>query len=144
MLMAFRKSSTVMALIQLTAMVSFFGLRLQLIPSSQNFIFKRKCIFLKAGEHCDFPPWGPWQCESKCSLSSGARALTDTVIYSCSCSALSRFSGLFLHPINPVRAHLLPSPSINQWHRNCWRTTSLSFSAACNLTHIFPELRLQL
>lgn len=69
-----------MALIQLMTIISFFGLWLQLILNSQNFIFKKKCIFLKAGEHSDFPPWGPSQCESGHSLSSGARALTATVI----------------------------------------------------------------
>ena len=37
-----------MALIQLITIVSFLGL--WLTPTSQNNIFKKKCIFLKAGE----------------------------------------------------------------------------------------------
>jgi len=43
-----KKSSKLMALIQLITIVSFFGL--WLTPTFQNYIFKKKCIFLKAGE----------------------------------------------------------------------------------------------
>lgn len=43
-----KKSPKLMALIQLITIVSFFGL--WLIPNSQNYIFKKKCIFLKGRE----------------------------------------------------------------------------------------------
>lgn len=43
-----KTSSKLMALIQLITIVSFFGL--WLTPNSQNHIFKKKYIFLKAGE----------------------------------------------------------------------------------------------
>ena len=46
-----------MALIQLITIVSFFGL--WLIPNSQNYIFKKNCIFLKGGETAGFLPGDP-------------------------------------------------------------------------------------
>lgn len=61
------------------------------------FTFKKKCAFLKPGEHCDFPPVGDPHTVGPGAHHPRARALT--ALGSSSCLGLSQVSRLFLTPL---------------------------------------------